>query len=81
MLSSGTGFIINDDGLILTNRHVVADAKTYLVMLDGGVKKSGEIVVIDTDQDLAEADVAHHGPSVARPPGGCRKTGAIRRLA
>ncbi len=53
MLSSGTGFIINDDGLILTNRHVVADAKSYLVMLDGGIKKAGEIVVIDTDQDLA----------------------------
>ena len=50
---SGTGFIINDDGLILTNRHVVDGATSYLVMLDGGVKKVGEIVVIDMDQDLA----------------------------
>jgi S1-C subfamily serine protease len=50
---SGTGFIINDDGLILTNRHVVEGATSYLVMLDGNVKKVGEIVVIDTDQDLA----------------------------
>jgi S1-C subfamily serine protease len=50
---SGTGFIINDDGLILTNRHVVEGASSYLVLLDGKVKKAGEIVVIDTDQDLA----------------------------
>lgn len=52
-VASGTGFIINDDGLILTNRHVVEGASSYLVMLDGKVKKAGEIVVIDTDQDLA----------------------------
>ena len=50
---SGTGFVINDDGLILTNRHVVDGATSYLVILDGEVKKVGEIVVIDTDQDLA----------------------------
>ena len=50
---SGTGFVINDDGLILTNRHVVDGASSYLIMLDGGVKKVGEIVVIDTEQDLA----------------------------
>jgi S1-C subfamily serine protease len=52
-VASGTGFVINDDGLILTNRHVVDGATSYLVILDGGVKKAGEIVVIDTDQDLA----------------------------
>ena len=50
---SGTGFIINDDGLILTNRHVVKDASSYLVVLDGEIKKAGELVVIDADQDLA----------------------------
>jgi len=50
---TGSGFIIASDGLILTNRHVVKDAKTYLVMLNDGKQKSAEVVVIDDEQDLA----------------------------
>jgi S1-C subfamily serine protease len=53
-LSSGTGFIIADDGLILTNRHVVGNEKAELmVLLPGGEQKSAEIIKIDTEQDLA----------------------------
>ena len=54
---SGTGFIIAADGLILTNRHVVEGAKTCMVMLDGKIQKSGEIVKIDDEQDLAMVKV------------------------
>jgi S1-C subfamily serine protease len=53
-LSSGTGFIIADDGLILTNRHVVGNEKAELmVLLPGGEQKAAEIVKIDAEQDLA----------------------------
>ncbi len=52
-VSSGTGFLITDGGLILTNRHVVKGAKTIVVMMEGKKPRSGEIVVIDEDQDLA----------------------------
>jgi S1-C subfamily serine protease len=52
-ISSGTGFFINDEGLILTNRHVVKGAKTLLIMMNGKKQASGEIVVIDDEQDLA----------------------------
>jgi serine protease Do len=53
MLSSGTGFLINDEGLILTNRHVVEDGKTFMVVLNGGEQRAAEVVVIDEQQDLA----------------------------
>ncbi|HEY7119865.1 MAG TPA: trypsin-like peptidase domain-containing protein [Tepidisphaeraceae bacterium] len=52
-ISAGTGFLINDQGLIVTNRHVVKGARTLLVMMDGRKKASAEIVVIDDEQDLA----------------------------
>jgi S1-C subfamily serine protease len=52
-LSSGTGFVIAADGLILTNRHVVDGGKTFLVMMNDNTQKSAEVVVIDDEQDLA----------------------------
>jgi S1-C subfamily serine protease len=60
-MSSGTGFVIAPDGLILTNRHVVDGGKALLVMLNDGTaaggaattQKSAEVVVIDDEQDLA----------------------------
>jgi hypothetical protein len=51
--ASGTGFVINSDGLILTNRHVAKGGKSYEVTLQGGTKLVGEVVVIDDEQDLA----------------------------
>ena len=52
-MSSGTGFFINDQGLILTNRHVVKGAKTLLVIMNGKKQASAEVVMIDEEQDLA----------------------------
>ena len=62
-MSSGTGFVISPDGLILTNRHVVDGGKALMVMMPdasaagaGGstpAQKSAEVVVIDDEQDLA----------------------------
>ncbi|MGA2499461.1 MAG: trypsin-like peptidase domain-containing protein [Tepidisphaeraceae bacterium] len=53
VISSGTGFIVAEDGLVLTNRHVVAKGKMFLVILPGNVRKSAEVVTIDAEQDLA----------------------------
>jgi S1-C subfamily serine protease len=52
-MSSGTGSFINDEGLVLTNRHVVKGAKTLLVLMNDHKQASAEVVVIDDDQDLA----------------------------
>ncbi len=59
---SGTGFIVSADGLILTNRHVVEGAKTMMVMLEGNQQKTGEIVMIDDQQDLALVRVKSETP-------------------
>jgi S1-C subfamily serine protease len=52
-MSSGTGFLVNDDGLIVTNRHVVKGAKTLLVLMNDHKQVSAEVVTIDEEQDLA----------------------------
>ncbi|MFA5070726.1 MAG: trypsin-like peptidase domain-containing protein [Patescibacteria group bacterium] len=53
-VSGGTGFIIASDGLILTNKHVVADTTTeYSVVLNDGTKYDAEVLAKDPTQDLA----------------------------
>jgi S1-C subfamily serine protease len=48
----GTGVVIRDDGLILTNRHVVKAGTTYLVLLNKH-RYSAEVVAMDGEYDLA----------------------------
>jgi serine protease Do len=50
---SGSGFIYDGSGLILTNRHVVEDAENLLVVLNDGRQFEGTIYGIDTLTDLA----------------------------
>lgn len=53
-VGGGTGFIISNDGLILTNKHVVTDTSaSYSIVMNNG--KSYEATVIDRDplNDLA----------------------------
>ncbi len=50
----GTGFIISEDGLILTNKHVVKDENAdYTVFLSGGEKFEAEVLARDPMQDIA----------------------------
>jgi len=51
---SGTGFIITNDGLILTNKHVVSDTNaTYTVTLEDGRSFDAKIQSVDPFQDMA----------------------------
>ena len=50
---TGSGFIYEPNGWILTNRHVVEDASELLVVLDDGRQFPGEVYGIDTLTDLA----------------------------
>lgn len=51
--SLGSGFIINSDGYIVTNNHVVAEADEIVVILAGGDEYPAEVVGTDEKTDLA----------------------------
>ncbi len=51
---AGSGFVVSADGLILTNKHVVADtAADYTVILNDGTKLSAAVLARDPVLDLA----------------------------
>jgi serine protease Do len=52
-LSMGSGFIISDDGYIVTNHHVVDDAEQVTVRLSDRREYDAEIVGLDERSDLA----------------------------
>jgi len=53
-VGGGSGFVISEDGLILTNKHVVSDAKAdYTVLTNDGKKYAAKVLARDPVQDLA----------------------------
>jgi serine protease Do len=57
----GSGIIVSADGLILTNYHVVRDAKLARVTLDEEVTVTGTVVGVDALTDLALVRVPVQG--------------------
>jgi S1-C subfamily serine protease len=51
--SQGSGFVIDKDGHIITNYHVVEEATRVEVAFPSGLKAYGTILGTDTDSDLA----------------------------
>jgi serine protease Do len=49
----GSGFIIRADGLIVTNRHVIVDARSVQVKLPDGKQVPAEVVGADAATDIA----------------------------
>ncbi len=50
---TGSGFILSDDGKLLTNAHVVADTDTVQVTLKDGRTFEGKVVGVDKITDVA----------------------------
>ncbi|HOA25305.1 MAG TPA: trypsin-like peptidase domain-containing protein [Aggregatilineales bacterium] len=53
----GSGFIISEDGYIVTNHHVVANADIVTVIAHDGTQMRAEVVGMDPDSDLAVVKV------------------------
>lgn len=52
LMSTGTGFLVSNEGLICTNFHVVKGAKNIIVNI-GGEKIPAAVIVADENSDLA----------------------------
>lgn len=61
-VGGGTGFIISEHGIILTNRHVVSDEQAdYMVFTNDGNSFSAEVLARDPVQDLAVLKIEGSG--------------------
>lgn len=52
-VSVGSGFVISEDGYIVTNNHVIDHGNSYLVTFADGTEYSAKLVGTDTETDIA----------------------------
>lgn len=57
----GSGFLISEDGLIVTNHHVIADAETVSVTLEDGTEVDAQVIGSDPLTDIALIDIEGDG--------------------
>ncbi|MBI4692235.1 MAG: trypsin-like peptidase domain-containing protein [Candidatus Terrybacteria bacterium] len=63
-VSSGTGFFVSRDGLLVTNRHVVEDADAdYSIIMTNGQKLDAKVLARDPFQDIAILKVEGSSPT------------------
>ncbi len=59
--ASGSGFIISDDGYILTNHHVIEDSDSITVALYDGTAYDAKLIGFDESNDIAVLKVDAEG--------------------
>ena len=57
----GSGFLISEDGLIVTNHHVVDNAESVLVKLQDGTELDAKVIGSDPLTDIALLDIEGDG--------------------
>lgn len=63
---SGSGFLISDQGHVLTNQHVVGSSKYVKLKWDDGTEGLGEVVRVDSRRDVALIKTDPKGRSALR---------------
>lgn len=61
---AGSGFILDTDGHIITNNHVVSGAADITVVFFDGFEEAAKVIGVDRDSDLAVIQVADMPPNV-----------------
>lgn len=54
---SGTGFVWDEEGHIVTNNHVIEDAVEVTITYSDGIQRKAEVIGADPDSDLAVLEV------------------------
>lgn len=57
----GSGFVVDSDGYIVTNNHVVEQAENIVVTFEDGTKRDAELIGTDPKTDLALIKVESRG--------------------
>ncbi len=52
-IGSGTGFIVDSAGLVMTNQHVIGPSELVSVQFDGKHKVAAKILAVDAQRDVA----------------------------
>ncbi len=63
--ASGSGFVWDDEGHVVTNKHVIDEAERIIVVLSDGIQVDAELVGDDPDSDLAVIKITD---DTVRPP-------------
>jgi serine protease Do len=63
--SLGSGFVIDPEGIVVTNNHVIADADEVFANFNDGTKLKAEIIGRDTKTDIAVLRIKPEKPLVA----------------
>jgi len=68
-VGNGSGFIVDKNGIILTNKHIVADSGAeYTVITTDGNRFKAEIIAIDPINDVAILKITNRKKSIAEFP-------------
>jgi serine protease Do len=62
---AGSGFVVTEDGYILTNNHVIRNATKISVTLADGRKYKAEVIGADPDTDIAVIKIDERGLPIA----------------
>ena len=62
----GSGLVYREDGVILTNRHVVENAEKVQIVFRGGKEYDGEVLGVDRESDIAVVKINATGLTAAK---------------
>ncbi|MDP6251505.1 MAG: trypsin-like peptidase domain-containing protein [Verrucomicrobiota bacterium] len=62
----GSGLVYRQDGIILTNSHVVENADKVKIVLNGGKEYDGEVIGVDRQSDIAVVKIDATGLTAAK---------------